>query len=57
VTAEHLQQTIKYLYKFFFFTASGPGSVVPVDGMMNSSKYIETLKSRVAPFLQTFANG
>jgi hypothetical protein len=39
-----------------FFTASGPGSLVPVDGMMNSSKYIEILKSRVLPFLQTFAD-
>jgi transposase len=30
-------------------------SLVPVDGMMNSSKYIEILKSIVLLFLQTFA--
>jgi transposase len=40
-----------------FFTASGPGSLVTVDGMMNSSKYTEILKSRVLPFLKTFADG
>jgi transposase len=39
------------------FTASGPGSLVPVGGMKNSSKYIEILKSRVLPFLQAFADG
>jgi hypothetical protein len=38
-----------------FFTVGGSGSLVPVDGMMNSSKYIKILKSRVSPFLQTFA--
>jgi hypothetical protein len=40
-----------------FNTASSPGSPVPVDGMMNSSKYIKILTSRVLPFLQTFADG
>jgi transposase len=40
-----------------FFTTSGRGSLVTVDGMMNSSKYIEILKSKVLPFLQTFADG
>jgi transposase len=40
-----------------FFTASDPGSLLPVDGMMNSSKYIEILKSIVLPFLQTLADG
>jgi hypothetical protein len=40
-----------------FFTASSPGSLVPVDGVMNSSKYIEILKNRVLQFLQTFADG
>jgi hypothetical protein len=48
VRAEHRQQTVKYVPKVFwdFFTASGPGSLVPVDGMINSSKYIEILKSK-----------
>jgi hypothetical protein len=47
--AEHLQQTSKYLPKnvSVFFTAGGPESLVPVDSMMNSSKYIKILKSRV----------
>jgi transposase len=39
------------------FPASSPGSLVPVDGMTNSSKYIEILKSRLLPFLQTIADG
>jgi hypothetical protein len=30
---------------------------VPVDGMMNLSKYTEILRSRVLPFLQTFTDG
>jgi hypothetical protein len=34
-----------------FFTESGTGSLVPVDGMMNSTKYIKILKSRVLPNL------
>jgi transposase len=38
-----------------FFIASDLGRLV--DGLMNSSKYIEILKSRVLPFLQTFADG
>jgi hypothetical protein len=37
-----------------FFTACGLGSLVPVDGMMNSSEYIEIPESRVLPFLQSF---
>jgi hypothetical protein len=40
-----------------FFTESGLGSLVPVDGMMNSSKYVKILKSRVLPILQAFADG
>jgi hypothetical protein len=40
-----------------FFIAVDPGSLLPLDGMMNSTKYIEILKSRVLPFLQTFADG
>jgi transposase len=39
-----------------FFTASGPGSLVPVNVMMNSSKYIEILKSRVLTFPQNYAD-
>jgi hypothetical protein len=59
VRAEHLQQTVKCLPKKPFwgsFTAGGPGSLVPVDSMMNSSKYIEIFKSIVLPFLHTFAD-
>jgi hypothetical protein len=44
VRAEHLQQTVKYLPKKvlgFFSTASGPGSLVPVDAMLNSSKSLK----------------
>jgi transposase len=40
-----------------FFTASGPGSLVPIDGMMHSSKYTEILKIRVLLFLKTFVDG
>jgi hypothetical protein len=40
-----------------FFTASGPGALVPVDGMMNLSKHIKLHKSRVLPFLEIFADG
>jgi hypothetical protein len=59
VRVEHFQQTVKYLPKnvLGFFTASGSGSPAPVDGIMNSSKHIKILKSRVLPFLQTFADG
>jgi hypothetical protein len=59
VRVEHFQQTVKYLQKHVFgvFTASGPENLVPVGGMMNSSKYIEILKSRVLPFLHAFADG
>jgi hypothetical protein len=59
VIAEHFQRTVKYLPEMFwgFFTASGPGSLVPVDGMTNSSKYVKILKSEVVPFLQDFADG
>jgi hypothetical protein len=59
VRAEHLQPTVQYLPKKMFCgfnTASSPGSLVPVDGVMNSSKYIKILKSIVLPFLQTFAD-
>jgi hypothetical protein len=35
-----------------FFTESGPGRLVPLDGIMNSSKYIKILKRRVLPFLR-----
>jgi hypothetical protein len=40
VRAEHLQQMVKYLPKndFVFFTASGPGSLGQINGMMNLSK-------------------
>jgi hypothetical protein len=39
------------------FTVSGTSSLVPIDGMMNSSQHIKILKRRVLPFLQTFADG
>jgi hypothetical protein len=56
VRVENRQQIVKCRKKCFgvFFTASVPGSLVPVDGMMHSSNYIEILKSRIVPFLQTF---
>jgi hypothetical protein len=59
VSEEYLQQAVKYLPKnvWGFNTASSPGSLVPVDGMMNSLQYIKLLKSRVLPVLQTFADG
>jgi hypothetical protein len=45
VRAEHLQQTVKYLKKCFggSFSVSGSGSLLSIDGMANSSKYIEIL--------------
>jgi hypothetical protein len=60
VRAECFQQTVEYLPKNvlrFFSLESDPGSLVPVDGMMNSSEYIEILKNKVLPFLKTFADG
>lgn len=54
---EHVEQTVKHPLKqmfWGFFTANGTGSLVPVQGMMNSTKYIEILRRSIVPFMQTF---
>lgn len=58
LTPEHFQQTVKHPLKqmfWGFFTTNGTGSLVPVQGMMNSTKYIEILRHRIVPFMQTFS--
>lgn len=54
---DHIQQTVKHPSKqmfWGFFTTNGTGSLVPITGMMNSVKYIEILRSRIVPFMETF---
>lgn len=54
---DHIQQTVKHPSKqmfWGFFTTNGTGSLVPIKGMMNSVKYIEILRHRIVPFMETF---
>ncbi|GFV53962.1 DDE_3 domain-containing protein [Trichonephila clavipes] len=37
-----------------FFITNGTGSLVPYKGMMNYVKYIEILRSRIVPSIETF---
>lgn len=60
IREQHLNQTVKHPQKQMFwgyFTSGGPGSLVPVEGMMNSKKYISILEDKIVPFMQTFAGG
>ncbi|GBO21996.1 hypothetical protein AVEN_98252-1 [Araneus ventricosus] len=38
-----------------YFTSGGPSSLVPVERMLNSKKYILLLEDKIVPFMQTFA--
>ena len=61
VTAAHLQQAPKYPPKVMFwgcFTHEGPGTLIPIKGMMSSNKYIHLLETRIIPQLQkSFSDG
>ena len=51
---KHIKQTVKFPQKKMFwgcFTFTGPKSLVPIDGMMNSDKYIPILERRCIPQL------
>lgn len=53
-TSAHILQQPKYPPKKMFWgcmSYNGPGPLVPVEGMMNSDKYIHLLQSRVVPLL------
>ena len=53
VRAKRIQQTVKYPPKKMFwgyFTSSGLGSLVPVEGMMNSLKCLEIIKRQNCTF-------
>lgn len=54
VSPAHIQQSIKHPVKQMFwgcFSFFGPGSLVPITGMMNSQKYLEILQDRMVPEL------
>ncbi|GIY72989.1 DDE_3 domain-containing protein [Caerostris extrusa] len=53
IREQHLNQTVKHHQKQRFggyFTSDGPGSVVPVEGMIDS-------QDKILPFMETFAGG
>lgn len=50
ISSDHIQQTPKHTIKQMFwgcFSASGLGTLVPVEGMMNQDKYIDILSRKV----------
>ena len=60
IREQHLIQTVKHPQKQMFwgyFTSGGPGSLVPVQGMMNSKKYISIIETKIVPMMHTFAGG
>ena len=60
IREQHVIQTVKHPQKQMFwgyFTSGGPGSLVPVEGMMNSRKYISIQEKIIVPMMQTFAGG
>ena len=51
----HLQQTVKHPPKQMFqghSTFTGPGSLIPIEGMINSEKYRDILKCRVVQSME-----
>lgn len=60
-TSAHILQQPKHPPKKMFWgcmSYNGPGPLVPVEGMMNSDKYITLLQNRVVPLLsQMFPDG
>lgn len=51
LTAAHIDQTVKHPQKKMFwgcFSYAGTGSLVPVEGMMNSQKYKELLERKLS---------
>lgn len=61
LTAAHINQTVKHLLKKMFwgcFSYKGTGSLVPIEGMMNSLKYKDLLEQRLQAELDKVdANG
>ena len=58
LSPKHIKQTVKFPQKKMFwgcFTFKGPKSLVPIDGMMNSDKYIPILEKRAIPLLKKLA--
>lgn len=58
LTPEHFQQSVKHILKQMFlgvFPTNCTGSLVPVQAMMNSVKYIQILRNKIVPFVQTFS--
>ncbi|GFV80117.1 hypothetical protein TNCV_1476801 [Trichonephila clavipes] len=40
-----------------YLTPGGPGSLVPVEGIMRSKQYISIIESKIVPMMPTFARG
>ncbi|GFV44363.1 hypothetical protein TNCV_998871 [Trichonephila clavipes] len=61
IRKQHLIQTVKqHPQKQMFwgyFTSGGPGSLVPVEGMMNSKQYISIIERKIMPMIQMFTGG
>ncbi|GFW44381.1 hypothetical protein TNCV_1748101 [Trichonephila clavipes] len=60
IREQHLIQTFKHPRKQMFwgyFTSGGTGSLVPVEGTMNSKQYTSTIKSKIVPMMQMFTGG
>ena len=58
LSPKHIKQTVKFTQKKMFwgcFTFTGPKYLVPIDGMMNSDKYIPILERRCIPQLKKLA--
>jgi transposase len=56
----HVEQHVKYPDKKMFwgcFSVTGPGTLQPIDGMMNGDKYIDVLERKLVPELQKFPAG
>ena len=55
LTSHHINESVKHPPKKMFwegFTWKGVGSLVPIEGMMNTDKYIDVLKRRAFPDLK-----
>ncbi|GFT41219.1 zinc finger protein Gfi-1b [Trichonephila clavipes] len=57
---KHLIRAVKHPQKqmrWGYFTFRGPGSLVPVEGMMNSKQYIFIIEIKIVPMMQAFPSG
>jgi hypothetical protein len=55
ISEHHLEQTVKHPPKKMFwgcFSVQGTGGLLPVEGMMNSTKYEAVVKRKVIPVLR-----